>query len=68
MDLHTITVFITICIPFVLASLWAIIDAAQREFGTLQQKVVWMFVAAIPFFGFLIYLAVGIRKGRRVKG
>ena len=65
MELRTILVFITICIPFILATLWAIADAAQKEFETMGKKVLWMFVAAIPFFGFIIYLIFGFRKGRK---
>ncbi|MFC1858010.1 PLDc N-terminal domain-containing protein [Thermodesulfobacteriota bacterium] len=57
--------FITLCIPFILATLWAITDAAQKEFGTMGKKVQWMFVAAIPFVGFMIYLLFGFRKGQK---
>jgi hypothetical protein len=64
-SLKTGTVIITLCIPFFGMTFWAVIDAAQREFGTLGRKTAWMFVAAIPFVGFIIYFAVGRWKGKR---
>ena len=52
-------------IPFLLATVWAIVDCAQRDFADLRTKVIWMVVAGIPFVGFLIYLAAGMRQGKK---
>jgi hypothetical protein len=62
MDLFTIKVVLGISVPFLLATLWAVIHAAQKEFGSLREKILWMAVAAIPFIGFIIYLIFGFRK------
>ena len=62
MDLHTIKVILGICVPFLLMTLWAVIHAAQKDFGSLREKVIWIVIAAIPFIGFLIYLAFGFRR------
>ena len=62
MDFHTIKIVLGISVPFLLATLWAVIDAAQKEFGSLRKKVLWMIVAAIPFIGFIIYLIFGFRR------
>jgi len=66
MDFHTIKMVLGLSVPFLLATLWAVIDAAQKEFGSLRKKVLWMMVAAIPFFGFIIYLIFGFRKGKKL--
>ncbi|MBI9084687.1 MAG: PLDc N-terminal domain-containing protein [Desulfobacterales bacterium] len=65
MDWDTALKFIGICIPFFLATIWAMVDAAQRDFGSLRAKVIWMAVAAIPFAGFILYFALGMRKGKK---
>lgn len=65
MDFNTALKFVGICIPFFLATVWAVVDAAQREFGSLGAKVAWMAVAAIPFVGFIIYFAAGLRRGKK---
>ena len=67
MDLKTITVFLTLCIPFFLMSIWAIVDVAQKDFGAIKNKVIWGVIAAIPFIGFIIYLIFGFRKGKKSK-
>jgi hypothetical protein len=66
MDFHTIKIVLGLSVPFLLATLWAVIDAAQKEFGSLKEKVLWMIVAAIPFIGFIIYLIFGFRKGKKL--
>ncbi len=65
MDLQTITIVITISIPFFLLTIWAIVNAAQKDFGTIGKKAVWVAVASIPFIGFIIYLVFGFRKGKK---
>jgi hypothetical protein len=66
MDFHTIKIVLGLSVPFLLATLWAVIHAAQKEFGSLREKVLWMMVAAIPFIGFIIYLIFGFRKGKKM--
>jgi hypothetical protein len=65
MDFHTIKVVLCLSVPFLLATLWAVIHAAQKEFGSLREKVLWMMIAAVPFVGFIIYLLFGLRKGKK---
>jgi len=65
LDLKTIAVVVGLTIPFALLSIGCIIHAAGREFDTEGQKILWVLVAAIPFIGFAIYLAIGLRKSRK---
>ena len=65
MDFQTIKMVLGLSVPFLLATLWAVIHAAQKEFGSLREKVLWMMVAAIPFIGFIIYLIFGFRRGKK---
>jgi hypothetical protein len=65
MDFHTIKIVLGISVPFLLATLWAVIHVAQKEFGSLREKVLWMMIAAIPFIGFILYLIFGFRKGKK---
>jgi len=64
-DITTAIVFVTVCMPFLAVTLWAIVDASGREFATFKQKVVWMLVASVPFIGFVIYLIFGRWRGKR---
>jgi hypothetical protein len=66
MDFYTIKMILGLSVPFLLATLWAVIHAAQKEFGSLREKVLWMMIAAIPFIGFIIYLIFGLRKGKKM--
>lgn len=63
--MDTFQVIVYISIPFVLATVWAVLDAAQKEFGSFARKAAWMLVGAIPFFGFFIYLIFGFRRGKK---
>jgi len=65
MNLTTFTTVLAISIPFFAATVWAIVDAGLRDFGSMGRKALWMLVAAIPFIGVLIYLIVGLRQGKR---
>ena len=66
MDFYTIKMVLGLSVPFMLATLWAVIHAAQKDFGSLREKVLWMMVAAIPFIGFIVYLIFGFRKGKKL--
>ena len=66
MDFYTIKIVLGLSVPFLLATLWAVIHAAQKEFGSLREKVLWMMIAAVPFIGFIIYLIFGFRRGKKM--
>lgn len=66
MGLKTIAVFIIIFIPFILLTFWAIVDVAQKDFGSVKKKAGWWIIASIPFIGFIIYLLLGFRKGKNL--
>jgi uncharacterized membrane protein YhaH (DUF805 family) len=67
MNLSTAQIIIGICIPFVLLTFWAIFDAAQRDFGAIEKKAIWILIAAVPFVGFIVYLIFGLRRGKKSK-
>ena len=66
MTLKTTAIFLGLCIPFFLGTIWAIVDVAQKDFGTTGQKALWWIIASIPFLGFIVYLIFGFRKGKKV--
>ena len=65
MTLKLLGIFLVLCVPFFIATIWAIVDVAQKDFGTVGQKALWWVVASVPFVGFIIYLILGFRKGRK---
>jgi hypothetical protein len=65
MDLKTIGVIVGLTIPFMLLTIFAIINAAQKDFGSTGKKALWLLVAAIPFVGFIIYFLFGFRYGKK---
>lgn len=65
MDLKTAVVVLALSVPFFAGTVWAIVNAAQKEFHSLGEKALWVMVAAIPFIGFIIYLLLGFRRGAR---
>ncbi|RTZ96039.1 MAG: hypothetical protein DSY90_11695 [Deltaproteobacteria bacterium] len=65
MDLYTIQVILLLSIPFFIGTIWAMVNAAQKEFSSVGIKITWILIAGIPFIGFIIYLLFGFRKGRR---
>jgi hypothetical protein len=64
MGLKEITIFLGLCVPFLLGTVWAVVDAAQKDFGSMGQKVIWLIIAAIPFVGFILYFVLGFRRGK----
>ena len=64
MDLQTIAIVLGLTAPFLFGTIWGTVNAAQKDFGTLGKKAMWLFIAAVPFIGFIIYLIFGIRKGK----
>jgi hypothetical protein len=65
MDLKAIAIFIGLCVPFFLGTIWAIVDVAQKDFGTTGKKALWWIISSVPFVGFMVYLIFGFRKGKR---
>ena len=65
MSLQAISVFLGLCVPFLLLTVWAVVNAAQKDFGSIGKKAFWVFVSSIPFIGFVFYLVFGFRKGKR---
>ncbi|RLB95855.1 MAG: hypothetical protein DRH90_25130 [Deltaproteobacteria bacterium] len=63
MDLQTIAVVLGLTAPFLLGTIWATVNAAQKDFETFGKKAMWLLIAAIPFIGFIIYLIFGMKKG-----
>lgn len=63
LDLHTIKIVLILTIPFFVGTIWAVVNAVQKEFATMGQKALWVIVAGIPFIGFIIYFLLGARKG-----
>jgi hypothetical protein len=66
MTLKLLGIFLVLCVPFFIATVWAIVDVAQKDFGTVGQKALWWVVASIPFVGFIIYLILGFRMGKKI--
>ena len=64
MDLKTIGIFLLFCIPFFLGTVWAVVNASQKDFPSFKEKVIWLMIASIPFAGFIIYLLFGFRRGK----
>lgn len=50
---------------FLLLTWWAIFDVAYKDFDSIGKKVLWAFVALIPFIGCLVYIAFGRRAGKK---
>ena len=65
MDLKTAITFIVACVPFLLLTVWAIVDVLMKDFGTTGRKALWALVASVPFIGAVVYLLVGFRQGRK---
>ncbi len=63
-DLKAILIFLAICVPFFIGTIWAVVDVAQKDFGSAGAKAKWWVIASIPFAGFIVYLLVGLRKGK----
>ena len=65
MNLDTITFVLVASIPFFIGTVWAVVDASQKDFGGIQKKVLWVLVSSIPYVGFLLYLVMGFRLGKK---
>jgi phospholipase D-like protein len=52
---------------FYILTCLAFIDIARKDFGSLGIKVLWGFIAFIPFIGVVIYIIFGFRKGKVIR-
>ncbi|MBF0377523.1 MAG: PLDc N-terminal domain-containing protein [Desulfamplus sp.] len=43
----------------------AIVNVISKDFGSIQYKAFWGFIALIPFVGWSIYFIFGARRGIR---
>jgi hypothetical protein len=66
MSLKLLLIFLGLCVPFFLLTVWAVVDVAQRDFGSPAKKALWWIVASIPFLGFLPYFIIGRRMGKKI--
>jgi len=64
-DIRAILIFLAICVPFFIGTIWAVVDVAQKDFGSAGAKAKWWVIASIPFAGFIVYLLTGFRKGKK---
>jgi hypothetical protein len=63
--MKTVIIVIALSVPFFVLTVWAVVDAALKDFGTPGKKVLWLLVAATPYLGCLFYFAIGFRKGKK---
>ena len=64
-DIKAILVFLSVCVPFFIGTIWAVVDVAQKDFGSAGAKAKWWVIASIPFAGFIVYLLIGFRRGKK---
>jgi hypothetical protein len=65
MSLKAAITLVAASVPFFLLTVWAIVDALTKDFGTQGRKALWALVAAVPFVGAPVYLLFGFRRGRK---
>ncbi len=64
MDNTVLYVLIVAAVSFGLTML-ALIDIIRKDFPSIKEKFLWHMVAIIPIVGWLIYYAVGAKKGTK---
>ncbi len=64
MDNTVIYVLIGAAVSFGLTML-ALIDIIRKDFSSIKEKFLWHIVAVIPIVGWLIYYAIGAKKGTK---
>ncbi len=65
MDLNTITVVLGLTVPFFVLTIWAFVNAAQKNFGSMGKKVFWVLLTLIPYIGAILYFIFGARRGKK---
>ena len=63
--MKTVIIMLALSVPFFIMTVWAVVDAAVKDFGTPGKKALWLIVAATPYIGFVFYFAIGFRKGKK---
>jgi len=63
--MKTIILVVALSVPFFIMTVWAVVDAALKDFGSPVKKAVWLVVASVPYIGFIFYFALGFRKGKK---
>ena len=48
-----------------LLTMLALIDLIKKDFPSVKEKFVWHLVAIIPVIGWLLYFAIGAKKGTK---
>ena len=43
----------------------ALIDIIKKDFSSVKEKFIWHLVAIIPVIGWLLYFALGAKKGKK---
>lgn len=61
--MHTIVVWAGIGFFFLALTMLAVSDVIRKEFGSTKIKTLWGVIALFPFFGWIVYLLFGFRKG-----
>jgi hypothetical protein len=64
-ELKIVATIMALTVPFFVGTVWAIVNALQKDFGSTGRKALWAMVAAVPFIGFVIYFIFGSKKGRK---
>ncbi len=64
MDNIVLYVLIVAAVSFGLTML-ALIDIIRKDFPSIKEKFLWHIVAVIPIVGWLIYYAIGAKKGSK---
>lgn len=59
-------ILLVVGISFILTVL-ALIDLLKKDFPSLKEKFVWHLVAIVPIIGWILYFALGAKKGTRKK-
>lgn len=57
-------ILITVGVSFALTMV-ALVDIIKKDFPSTREKFLWHLVAIIPVIGWLIYFALGARKGKK---
>lgn len=66
MEILDILIFIGLSVPFFLLTVWALADVTMKSFpGKTREKFIWWITAIIPFIGWLAYLLIGFRRGKK---
>lgn len=65
MEIKTALIFVGMTVPFFLLTIWMLVDISLKHFPSPAEKAIWWIVALIPFIGWLIYLVIGFRRGKR---